>query len=192
MESKRKEVSINIELVTNSTKPGFVDFIPSSKVRVPDTSKRMHKFKFKNSGHPGFLIHFNLIDPAGLGWEFPATPARDDPKDAMWVKPIQSEDDPCPDSEVHWDGFKALSVEPYNSRPNSKLIVENPNTDEQLFAFTLRLTNDGGKTFVPYDPIGEDQNGPRKSAFLSIAMPLFGLAAVGLLAYGAYRAFAGA
>lgn len=148
-------VDINVSLIHHPTKPGNVDFDPESSVRVSNSKGGRHKFQFDNRGHPGFTVRFNIVDNQ-FGYRFP-----DCPDDALWVCPIDSEDDPCPDRECHWPGFHAVSVESDDDgERNRRLVVCNPNRESQLFAFTLRLTRDSDpKKFILYDPIGDDRNG---------------------------------
>src|SRR4051812_45440515 len=74
---QRRAVPINVNLISNATKPGGVEFDPQSSVRVANTKSGKHKFVFENHNHDGFRVEFNIHDN-GQGYCFPS-----DPDDAM-------------------------------------------------------------------------------------------------------------
>ena len=139
------------------------------------------KLTFKNDHHPGFLVRFNIIDSQHTLYKFP-----DNPDDAMWVQTIDSTTpNNCPNTPMYWDGFKGTRV----TNSNMTLDVDNPNTAEQLFAFTLRFTlqpHDTNPHCEPFDPIGSDKNGP---ASRSAAALLLTVVIVAVAAFAAYKLF---
>ena len=188
-----RAVDVNIKLIKNLQKPGHVDFAPDSITRTANTKNGRHKFEFKNRGHPGFSVRFNIVDDGGLGYRFPS-----DPADAIWVCPIQSEDDPCPSAKCDWPGFVPVKVEPnQNGEADRTLVVRNYNMAPVngvgglgLFAFTLKMIRDTGPDkLVLYDPIGNNQNGPEFIGSRSLVMPLVGLAVVAAALFAAFQFF---
>lgn len=108
---------------------------------------------FKNDGNDGFRVFFNIQDPQNTGYKFP-----DDRREAMWVKAMEEGDPPaCPDDYVYWDQFQAKQV----MNNNMTLRVRNLNRKSQKFGFTLRFTKTptANGPCIPYDPIGDNQNG---------------------------------
>jgi hypothetical protein len=109
------------------------------------------KITFENNHRPGFNIRFNLYDETGGNYVFPPQPKV---REACWSK-IGST---CPSSPV-WDVLDPRRVE----NGGTTLVVYNDNPSPPLgeFHYALRVTNDGGLTYCPLDPVGGDQNGPR-------------------------------
>ena len=140
-----------------------------------------HKLTFSNDHHPGFLVQFDILDPQNTGYKFPDSVA-----DAMWVQAIQSAGpNTCPSVPMYWDGFKGLNV----TNSNMSLVVDNPNSAEQLFAFTLRFTKTPHKAkpdCVPFDPIGSDKNGPTSRNYAAL---LVTVAVIAVAAVAAYKLF---
>ena len=111
---------------------------------------------FQNNNRPGFIINFNLIDETNSGFLFPQTSKK---KAAVWSRVGNQ----CPiNGDEVWDVFEPLRV--INER--TTLVVRNDNPSPALgqFKYTLRVTNDDGKSYTELDPGGDDQNGPRTFA----------------------------
>ncbi len=105
---------------------------------------------FHNRGRPGFEILFNLIDETNSGYCFPPNRKRDD---ALWSR--QGPGCPPKDYGQQWDQFEVVRVvEP----DRTTLVVHNKNDFVTEFGYTLRVTNDGGVTFVDLDPGGLNQD----------------------------------
>lgn len=121
---------------------------------------------FKFGKKDGFRVHFALDDPT---YTF-----ADKKSDALWV---HNQPD-CPSGACTWDGFKALRIE-----KGQTLIVHNKNDGITDFGYTLRVTNDGGKTYLNLDPIGSNQNSNSSNYSVATAtvVTVFG-AALGALA----------
>ena len=147
------------------------------------------KLTFSNLNHPGFHVNFNLKDPDKMGYFFP-----DNLLDAMWVHAIDAVNKhSCPTTSMHWSGFEAIK----RSHDKMSLTVSNPNGKlppgklEQLFAFTLRVTDSPSKidpVCVPCDPIGTNKNGP-VLANNSAAALIVTLLVVGAAAFIGYKLF---
>lgn len=108
---------------------------------------------FKNDGNDGFRVFFRIKDPHNTGYRFP-----DDLREALWVQPMEPGDlDACPDDYCFWDQFEAKQV----LDDNRTLRVRNRNRKSQKFGFTLRVTKKPAQNgpCIPYDPIGDNQNG---------------------------------
>jgi hypothetical protein len=113
---------------------------------------------FYNNGRPGFMLHFRLYDQtnngAGSGYVFPSPPAPpNQPMNwAMW----SSAGSGCPVPGCgQWSEFTTVNVKDQGTT----LVVQNTNTSQTVFGYTLRVTNDNGSTFVDLDPGGNNQNG---------------------------------
>lgn len=107
---------------------------------------------FRNRGHPGFIVIFNIVDVIGAGFRF-----ADDPDQALWVRPIVVPGDGCPGAQCSWSQFEPQSV----TGGGDRLVVRNRNEYTQRFGFVLRVTTDpaGAQNFQVIDPIGNNQNG---------------------------------
>lgn len=105
--------------------------------------------RFRNQNHPGFDLHFDLVDQAASGYRFPLNPAQ-----ALASRMISDSCAVCPPSNELWSEFEA-----YESN-GTTLKVYNENRTETVFGFTLFLEKAGAPT-LELDPIGDDQNGPR-------------------------------
>jgi hypothetical protein len=106
----------------------------------------------------GFKLNFRLYDNTGAvpPYVFPNPPGNpkqggDPNKWALW----SSEGEGCPPEAAQWDQFTAQSV----ADQGTTLVVSNLNTYKTDFGYTLRVTNDNGKTFVNLDPGGTNYNG---------------------------------
>jgi hypothetical protein len=107
---------------------------------------------FENNHRPGFHIRFNLIDETGGNYLFPPQPKV---REACWSQV----GDTCPQSPV-WEVFDPQRVE--NGGATLKVYNDNPRPALGDFAYTLRVTNDGGISYCALDPIGGDRNGSRE------------------------------
>jgi hypothetical protein len=105
---------------------------------------------FENRRRPGFDIKFNLIDESAQGYCFPRKESE-----ALWSRRGPG----CPPVNYgqQWDEFK---VERVVEPDRTILVVHNANMTKTEFGYTLRVTNDDGRTFVDLDPGGSNQNGP--------------------------------
>jgi hypothetical protein len=106
---------------------------------------------FENNHRPGFNICFNLIDETNSGYVFPPQSQIDE---ACWSA-FGSE---CPKSPAY-EVFELRHVD----HDGTSLYVynKNPSPPGGPFQYTLRVTNDGCKSFCALDPGGNDMNGPR-------------------------------
>jgi hypothetical protein len=110
---------------------------------------------FKNNNHPGFRVSFTLANAEKTGYYFP-----DDAQQALAVAEITSQTDNCPTQGQKWPEFTPFEV----NNDNKTLVVINTNMKHAEFAFTLFVTlkpHDANPHFLPLDPIGSNQNGPR-------------------------------
>lgn len=106
---------------------------------------------FHNRGRHGFEIRFNLIDETNSGYRFPPTNAR---HHALW----SMEGECCPPDNYgqQWPQFTATRV----IEPDlTTLVVRNLNESTTRFGYTLRITKDGGRSYVNLDPVGDNHNG---------------------------------
>jgi hypothetical protein len=113
---------------------------------------------FVNDHFPGFQISFVLIDDTHQNYAFPPNSSKD-----MAVSSVMGANQ-CPPQKTS-DVFQIVGVSGTN---NNTLTVLNTNKDKLvgIFSYVLWITNDGGKSYVPLDPGGVNQNGP------SIKFPL--------------------
>jgi hypothetical protein len=113
---------------------------------------------FCNNGRPGFMIHFRLYDQTndgnGSGYVFPNPPAP--PNQVMQWAMWSSEGEGCPEPGCgQWSEFTTVNVKD----DGTTLVVQNTNSSQTFFGYTLRVTNDNGASFVNLDPGGNNQNG---------------------------------
>src|SRR3990170_7804258 len=148
-----KRVTIEVNVINDPSKPGRVWFELGYKHVFSG-----QKLKFQNEDHPGFWVHFNIVDDIGSGCTF-----LPNLLDAMWVEPISSTPPySCPTAPVHWGEFQATGYGGNVNHPDyTTLVVRNFKDTPTLFAFTLRFHKPGWPTPIDYDPIGDNQNGPR-------------------------------
>jgi hypothetical protein len=99
-----------------------------------------HHLYFKHGRKDGFRVHFTLRDET---YVFASK------KDEALYAHNQAK---CPDGPCKWNGFNPLKVD------GPTLTVHNLNDGETDFGYTLRITNDGGKSYKELDPIGTNQN----------------------------------
>jgi len=123
---------------------------------------------FKFGKKDGFRVHFTLDDPT---YTF-----LDKKEDALYAHNQAA----CPPGPCSLDGFKALRFD----NGKQTLIVHNKNDATTDFGFTLRVTNDGGKTHLDLDPIGSNQNSNSSnfSATNAVIVTAFGAVLGGLVA----------
>lgn len=134
-----------------------------------------NRLTFKNNKHPGFRVNFVISDPDNTGYLFPQ-----DIQKALWSKEIPDGSNECLTAPAYWDGFKAVGV----SADFKTLTVSDPNRKKQRFTFTLRFTLDPIQgNCIDWDPIGNDQNGPRTKA--SFTTPIIGAGVGGALGIAA-------
>ena len=168
--AKPKKAKVEVELKASSTDPkGFTWEIKS-------IYKNGNKLEFKNDHHPGYDVRFEL-DNGGTGFVFP-----DDPTLALAVQPYAAAEPPCPHAGETWTEFAPFAVEDDNKR----LCVYNANKTKTDFKYTLFVTKDphaANPQFEEIDPIGSNQNGPRLSSSVGIALALGGAALAFALAY---------
>lgn len=172
-----KLVNVDVIVTPSESDPGGVKFELSSNLGSSN------KLTFKNNNHPGFDVHFNIVDKEGTGCLF-----MPDKKDAMWVQTIApGMPDPCPRSPLYWDQFEAKAVK----KGDTRLEVRNHNEFVQEFAFSLRFTRPGVSDPILYDPIGSNQNGDgggfaadlASGSGFTLLLVTAGIAAIAFIAY---------
>lgn len=142
-------VQVDVRILANPIPPGGGGFQLDSRIFAGGM------LNFRNNGHPGFIVMFNIVDVVGAGFRFAA-----DPDDALWVRPIVAPGDACPGQRSSWTQFEPQTV----TGDGQRLIVRNRNEFTQKFGFALNVTlNQGGAPpFQAIDPIGNNQNGPQE------------------------------
>lgn len=137
---------IMTKVVPSSKWPDGVEFDLQSDLKSND------RLTFDNNGKPGFKLKFTIKDEGQTGYLFPDNPAK-----AMWVKPVSSDEDDCPETQMFWEEFVATEV----TGNNRTLKVTNLNGYVQTFKFTLLFTKTPRQNgpCIPFDPIGQNQNG---------------------------------
>jgi hypothetical protein len=108
---------------------------------------------FKNdpggNPHPGYIVYFDIDEPAGVDARFHSS-------DPLWVQPFNTgATAPCPSSPAYWDQFEVIDT----INKGKTLMVRNKNDYEQQFSFTLRFEVAGCNRVLVCDPIGSNQNG---------------------------------
>lgn len=150
-------------------------------VRFTVDSKTLPKgkngnFVFDNNGHPGFNISFIFFDATGQGYMWPDNAHKEE---AVWSEVGIV----CPGPPGKWDVFRVIGVDP----GCTTLRVNNPNPKpaQGQFMYTLRVTKDGGQTYLSLDPGGMNQNG--SSAKISVNALFIAVAMVALIAIAFYE-----
>ena len=92
----------------------------------------------------GIDVEFTIKDNTKRGYLFAPDPVR--------AKKL-TEKNHCPNSSQKWSDFEATSVN------GDTLVVRNKNDYLQYFGFALFVTMTGLSKPIPYDPIGNNQNG---------------------------------
>lgn len=143
MSRSAREVRVNVHL--DSVRPLQFRVEPEDE----DLKGPEGQIQFTNNCHPGFLVKF-VLQRATDGYLFPRNAQA---KEAIWS---EVGDGKCPQSSKR-DVFKAPRVSP----DGKILTVTNPNPKpaQGKFGYTLRVTNDGGESFLDLDPGGINNNG---------------------------------
>lgn len=152
-----KPWEIDIDVYLDSVDP--LDFsIDTCLPQSEDDSQSC--IEFNNAGRNGFTLNFRLYDNTGANpsYVFPDPPGNPnqggDPQTwALWSS--QGEGCPPPGYADQWDQFTAVKVKD----KGTTLEVTNLNQYQSDFGYTLRVTNDGGASFVNLDPGGTNNNG---------------------------------
>lgn len=162
---------VHVCVTLNSETPGDFTIQPMPPGIIPMGPNG--ELIFQNAGHPGFFVHFDLQDPNNLGYSFPP---QQKIKEAVWSELV---DGACPKAPGKWDVFDARNID----NKGMTLVVHNPNQAPVLgkFGYTLRVTKDGGLTYLDLDPGGDNQNGPISRFETSYALVFMGGAVVGSL-----------
>lgn len=143
MSKEPKDVHVKVTLLPGQ-KPPFK--ISSTDLPMGRDSELI----FRNHGHPGFRVHFELQEPTH-GYLFPPNKTR---AEAVWS---QMGADACPETQI-WDVFRALEVSP----DRKTLTVRNGNVHKEelgKFTYTLRVVRDDPLDWMELDPGGDNQNG---------------------------------
>lgn len=125
---------------------------------------------FHNCEHDGLYVHYD-IQP-GSGYVFPDKTIKQWDKEVLWVQQQTG----CPTGPTAWGQFQAYDVTP----GGATLVVWNKNPKKETFWYTLRVTNDGGTSYLPLDPGGGNENGAVR-ATMSFSLALVGGAVAGSL-----------
>ena len=167
--TRAKDVTVNVTL--NSETQGDFTILPSPIGSLPTGPDG--ELIFRNQGHPGFFVVFHLIDLTQRGYRFPPDSKK---KEAVWSV-LQA--NACPNAP-EWAVFDPINI----TADGKNLKVFNPNVDPVLgtFSYTLRVTKDGGATYLALDPGGSNQNGPITRNNWNVAAAFVGGALVGALA----------
>jgi hypothetical protein len=174
----KRYVDVYLDSVEDPKNPKF-RIEPQGNHKLP---KGPDGLIFENDGHPGFHIHFTLIDNTGQGYLWPSNKDKDD---AVWSKVGTAVNCPgSPDREV----FHATAVD----GTRTTLHVNNPNPEPKQgpFKYTLCVTNDDGKTYLALDPGGVNNNGSYTTTKPPGAFALSPSTVVALVALVAIAAFA--
>lgn len=171
MPNPKNPRDVHVSVILNSETPGDFRIVPSPPGSLPTGPNG--ELIFQNAGYPGFFIHFDLQDLTGLNYKFPPQPKINQ---AVWSELGVDE---CPQPG------KMEVFDPRNvSNQGMTLVVHNPNVAPALgkFYYMLRVTKDGGTTFLPLDPGGDNQNGPISKFDMNYALAFVGGAVAGSLA----------
>ena len=153
-------------------------------LRFDITSKDLPKdangdLVFINDNHPGFNVDFQFTDETRLNYLFPPNNQK---AEAVWSLRGPSN---CPTQKAS-EVFQPVHV----SGDCKTLTVHNSNAGANVghFGYTLRVTKDGGATFLALDPGGLNKNGPVLANKNSTAL-IVTLLVVGVAAFIAYKLF---
>jgi hypothetical protein len=115
---------------------------------------------FRNWGFPGFYIHFDLQEPT-LGYLFPESKLfpPNPPNQHLRAALFASSQPGCPTSPSNWGQFDGEKV----INNGKTLVVWNKNQTRRDFGYALQVTKDGGATYLPLDPGGQNKNGPSRA-----------------------------
>lgn len=143
----------------NPPKEATIDVIlqPGSKPPFRFESKDItigpdNHITFDNDNHDGFILHYRIKGP-NHGYRFPDSSIPKNLKEALYV----ARGTTCPTEECRWGQFEATDVD----ADGTTLTVRNRNQKAEKgdFAYTLRVTNDSGASYLPLDPGGTNNNG---------------------------------
>lgn len=126
-------VDVDIWLEPKGGKPFYLE------TYLPRTNDDI---RFENHRRDGFIINFNLR--GNTNFRFPNNLA-----DALY----SSTGPGCPTVQGQWPQFAAQGV----TNGNRTLVVRNRNNGQQIFGYTLRVTD--GTSWRDLDPGGDNQNG---------------------------------
>lgn len=166
---------VHVDVILESDNPVQFRIEPSPPNSLPTGPDG--ELIFQNDHHPGFHVHFHLLDMAGLGYRFPK---NSDKNEAVWSELGSGV---CPQA-AKWDVFKPLSV----GANRMILTVNNPNPKpaQGSFGYTLRVTKDNGANYLALDPGGQNQNGSQSmSKSKDLLLAVGGALAGSLLTLGA-------
>lgn len=140
---------VKVIVTVKSDVPGDFTIEPSPKGSLPKGKKG--ELVFENDHHPGFDVHFDLVDKSGLGYKFPPP---DKMSSAVWSELGATS---CP-RDGRMEVFQPLSID----NDQMTLVARNPNAGTVVggFYYMLRVTRDGGSSYLPLDPGGDNKNGP--------------------------------
>lgn len=172
-----KDVQVTVTL--NSERPDDFTIEPEPVGSLPKGTDG--ELVFRNDGHSGFWIFFNLVDKTGLGFKFIERDKNNNKvvDDAVWSALGANN---CPKSAIR-DVLRARAV----LNDGMTLKVRNSNVDRDelgQFTYTLRVSKDGGANYHPLDPGGDNRNGPISLNHANYVGPLI----VGII-LGALSAF---
>lgn len=130
---------------------------------------------FTNDHHPGFNVDFHFCDETPAKYSFPPNAQK---ADAVWSLRGASN---CPTQQAS-EVFQPLNI----SSDCKTLTVHNSNESPNVghFGYTLRVTKDGGATFLALDPGGLNQNGATSYSMSTAVAFVIGAAAGVLLTLG--------
>lgn len=172
---KPKEVHVNVTLI--SERPNDFTIEPSPLGSLPRGTN--NALVFENAGHSGFWIYFDLIDNTGKGYKFIErdNAQRKVVRDGVWSAMGANK---CP-NDYEQDVLTARAV----LNDGMTLKVRNPNVDKDElgpFTYTLRVSKDGGDSYLSLDPGGENRNGPISNDSLAYFACLSGGIILGIAA----------
>ena len=167
----KKSVAVTLESVSPlkySIQPTGSDPLPTSNGALV----------FDNEKHDGFDIDFTFTDSTNSGYLWPPNNLKGQ---AVWSKVGTS--DACPGSP-NTEVFHATGVD----KTCTVLSVKNPNPSpaQGAFQYTLCVTKDAGKTYLPLDPGGINNNGPT-TRWDTYAIAVAAVATVALVVVVAYE-----
>jgi len=142
-------VDVDVEILADPIVPPPAGFQLISRI------SNNNVLNFRNNGHPGFIVKFNIVDTIGAGFQFLPNPAQ-----ALWAQPLIAPADGCPNAQCSWEQFEAQTV----TGNRLTLIVRNRNEFTQKFGYVLNVVAPGGAlpgVVQAIDPIGNNQNGPQ-------------------------------
>lgn len=166
-----KDVWVDVHIDNPDSKPPLFHFTSKDLTVGPN-----NVLTFNNNGHPGFYVHYRLVDPRH-GYTFPGPAINGYLDEALYSKVGKG----CPDAPPQWGQFTAYAV----NGTTLELTVWNKNESNADFAYTLRVTKDGGANYLPLDPGGINNNGPsgRLSPAVLIAVAVAVVAIAALVLY---------